>query len=190
MDKTENNYISSLELENHSELLRRVRERTTGTRSSYTANNLARVKPIIDKLLNSQKDMLITAEETGYKVNTLYVKLMDGFKFLVDNSIEYGSIYAELRSQVAIRKTETGVLIYFKDTLRNQIKAKELEYNFKDPSVWRKEFLTWLQTAKDMDTWRKENLVIKPEDIEWLEEKQKTTDFEFDTAEDKLTIIR
>jgi len=41
-----------------------------------------------------------------------------------------------------------------------------------------------------MDTWRKENLVIKPEDIKWLEEKQKITDFEFDTAEDKLTIIR
>tara|TARA_R100000742_G_C4260352_1_gene78172 strand:- start:440 stop:1012 length:573 start_codon:yes stop_codon:yes gene_type:complete len=190
MDKTENNYISSLELKNHSELLRRVRERTVSSRSTYTANNLAKVKPIIDKLLNNQKDILVTSEETGYTANTLYVKLVDGFKFLVDNSTEYGPIYAELRSQVSLKKTDTGVLIYFKDTLRNQIKAKELEYNFKDSSVWRRELLAWLQTAEDMDTWRKENLVIKPEDIKWLEEKQKITDFEFDTAEDKLTIIR
>jgi len=153
-------------LQDHSALLRKLRSRSSISRSTYTPTNAHKVKPIIDKLLDGNTDILVTAEETGYKVNTLHVKLSDGFKFLVDNSTEYGPIYAELRTQVALRKTATGVLIYFKDTIRNQIKAKE------------------------MDTFRRENLIIKHEDIKWLEEQQKLVDFEFDTVKDTLSVVR
>jgi hypothetical protein len=144
----------------------------------------------LDKLLEGQNDILVTAEETGYTPNTLHVKLSDGFKFLVDNSTEYGPIYAELRTQIALRKTDTGVLIYFKDTLRNQIKAKELQYEFADSKVWKAELLAWLQDAKEMDTFKRENIIIKHEDIKWLEEQQKLVDFEFDTAKDTLKVAR
>ena len=177
-------------IQDHSELLRKLRSRSSVSRSTYSPTNAHKVKPIIDKLLEGQNDILVTAEETGYKVNTLHVKLSDGFKFLVDNSTEYGPIYAELRTQVALRKTETGVLIYFKDTLRNQIKAKELQYEFADSSVWKAELLAWLQDAKELDTFKRTSLIIKKEDIEWLEEQQKLVDFEFDTTEASLNVIR
>ena len=177
-------------LQNHSELLRKMRSKGSARRSTYSPTNAHKIKPIIDKLLDGKSDILVTAEETGYTVNTLYVKLTDGLKFLVDNSTEYGPIYAELRTQVAFRKTDTGVLIYFKDTLRNQIKAKELQYEFADSKVWKAELLAWLQDAKEMDTFKRENIIVKHEDIKWLEEQQKLVDFEFDTAKDTLSVVR
>ena len=182
--------MSEKTLEDHSNLLRRLRSRPSPARSSYSASSTAKVKPVLDRLLDGRNDILVTAEETGYTVNTLYVKLVDGLKFLVDNSEEYGSVYAELRSQISMRKTDTGVLIYFKDTVRNLIKEKELKYDYADSSVWRGELLTWLQTAQDMETWKRDNLVLKEEDLRWLEEQQKTIDFEFDTAQDRLAVIR
>ena len=177
-------------LEDHSNLLRKMRTKGIARRSTYSPTNAYKVKPILDKLLDGQKDMLVTAEDTGYTVNTLYVKLTDGFKFLVDNSTEYGPVYAELRTQVSFRKTDTGILIYFKDTTRNQIKARELQYEFADSKVWKAEFLAWLQDAKEMDTFQRENLIIKHEDIKWLEEQQKLVDFEFGTAKDALNAVR
>ena len=177
-------------LQDHSELLRKMRSRSSISRSTYSPTNAHKVKPIIDKLLEGNTDILVTAEETGYKVNTLHVKLSDGFKFLVDNSTEYGPIYAELRTQVALRKTDTGVLIYFKDTLRNQIKAKEMKYDFADSKVWKAELLAWLQDAKEMATFRRENVIVKHEDIKWLEEQQKLVDFEFETTKDTLSVVR
>ena len=167
-----------------------MRSRGSARRSTYSPTNAHKIKPIIDRLLDGNTDVLITAKETGYTVNTLYVKLSDGLKFLVDNSTEYGPIYAELRTKVAFRKTDTGVLIYFRDTVRNQIKAKELQYDFADSKVWKAEFLAWLQDAKEMDTFRRENLIIKHEDIKWLEEQQKLVDFEFDTVKDTLSAVR
>ena len=177
-------------LQDHSELLRQMRKRVATSRSTYSPTNAQRVKPIIDKLLEGQNDVLITAKETGYTVGTLHVKLTDGFKFLVDNSEEYGPIYGELRTQVALRKTETGVLIYFKDTIRNRMKAEALNYQHTDPSVWRSELLTWLQSAKEMDKFEREKLIINSEDIEWLKEQQKLTEFEFSTENDSLVVIR
>ena len=41
-----------------------------------------------------------------------------------------------------------------------------------------------------MDTFRRENLIIKHEDIKWLEEQQKLVDFEFDTVKDTLSVVR
>ena len=177
-------------IQNHSELLRKIRSKGSASRSTYSPTNAHKVKPILDKLLDGQNDILVTAEETGYTPNTLYVKLADGFKFLVDNSTEYGPIYAELRTQVALRKTDTGVLIYFKDTLRNQIKAKELQYEFADSKVWKAELLAWLQDAKEMDTFKRDRIIVKQEDIKWLEEQQKLVDFEFDTVKDTLKVVR
>jgi hypothetical protein len=177
-------------LEDHSNLLRKMRTKGIARRSTYSPTNAYKVKPILDKLLDGQKDMLVTAEDTGYTVNTLYVKLTDGFKFLVDNSTEYGPVYAELRTQVSFRKTDTGILIYFKDTTRNQIKARELQYEFADSSVWRTELLAWLQDAKELDTFNKENIMVNSEDIKWLEEQQKLIDFLFDTDGSSLNVAR
>ena len=177
-------------LEDHSNLLRKLRTRSPSNRSTYSPTNTHKVKPIIDKLLDGRNDILVTAEETGYTVTTLYVKLIDGFKFLVDNSTEYGPIYAELRPQVSLRKTDTGVLIYFKDTLRNQIKARELQHEFADSSIWKAELLAWLQNAKEMDNFNKENIKVDKEDTKWLEEQQKLVDFLFDTDGSSLNIVR
>jgi len=167
-----------------------MRSRGSARRSTYSPTNAHKIKPIVDRLLDGNTDVLVTAKETGYTVNTLYVKLADGLKFLVDNSTEYGPIYVELRTQIALRKTDTGVLIYFKDTLRNQIKAKEMKYDFADSKVWKAELLAWLQDAKEMATFRRENVIVKHEDIKWLEEQQKLVDFEFDTTKDTLSVVR
>jgi hypothetical protein len=177
-------------LEDHSDLLRKIRTKPAARRSTYSPTNACKVKPILDKLLDGQKDILVTAEETGYTVNTLYVKLTDGFKFLVDNSTEYGPVYAELRTQVSFRKTDTGILIYFKDTTRNQIKARELQHEFADSSIWKAELLTWLQGAKEMDNFNRENIKVDKEDTKWLEEQQKLVDFIFDTDGSSLNIVR
>ena len=167
-----------------------MRSKSSISRSTYSPTNAHKVKPILDKLLDGQNDILVTAEETGYTPNTLHVKLSDGFKFLVDNSTEYGPIYGELRTQVALRRTNTGVLIYFKDTTRNQIKARELQYEFADSSVWKGELLAWLQNAEEMDTFNRENVKVDAKDVKWLEDQQKLVDFEFDTDNGSLNIVR
>ena len=190
MDNTSEAHKREATLEDHSNLLRKIRTKPAARRSTYSPTNAYKIKPILDKLLDGQKDMLITAEDTGYTVNTLYVKLLDGFKFLVDNSTEYGPIYAELRTQVSFRKTDTGVLIYFKDTTRNQVKARELQHEFADSSVWKTELLTWLQDAKELDTFNKENIMVSKEDIKWLYEQQKLIDFLFDTDGSSLNVAR
>lgn len=190
MDNTSEAHKREATLEDHSNLLRKIRTKPAARRSTYSPTNAYKIKPILDKLLDGQKDMLITAEDTGYTVNTLYVKLTDGFKFLVDNSTEYGPIYAELRTQVSFRKTDTGVLIYFKDTTRNQVKARELQHEFADSSVWKTELLTWLQDAKELDTFNKENIMVSKEDIKWLYEQQKLIDFLFDTDGSSLNVAR
>ena len=177
-------------LEDHSDLLRKLRTKPVARRSTYSPTNAYKIKPILDKLLDGQKDIVVTAEETGYTVNTLYVKLTDGFKFLVDNSTEYGPIYADLRTQVSFRKTNAGVLIYYKDTTRNQIKAKELQHEFADSSVWKGELLAWLQTAEELDTFNRENVRVDTKDTKWLEDQQKLVDFEFDTDNGALNVVR
>jgi len=190
MDNTNEAYKRETTLEDHSNLLHKIRTKPVARRSTYSPTNAYKIKPILDKLLDGQKDMLVTSEDTGYTVNTLYVKLTDGFKFLVDNSTEYGPIYAELRTQVSFRKTDTGILIYFKDTTRNQIKARELQYEFADSSIWKAELLTWLQNAKELDTFNKENIMVNKEDIKWLGEQQKLVDFLFDTDGSSLNVAR
>jgi len=189
MDNT-NKLHEETTLEDHSNLLRKIRTKGTARRSTYSPTNAHKIKPILDKLLDGQKDMLVTAEDTGYTANTLYVKLLDGFKFLVDNSTEYGPIYAELRTQVSFRKTNAGVLIYFKDTTRNQIRAKELQHEFADSSVWKAELLAWLQDAKEMDTFNRENIIINKADTNWLEAQKKLVDFEFDSDGSSLKVVR
>jgi hypothetical protein len=81
-------------------------------------------------------------------------------------------------------------LIYFKDTTRNQIKARELQYEFADSSIWKAELLTWLQNAKELDTFNKENIMVNKEDIKWLGEQQKLVDFLFDTDGSSLNVAR
>tara|TARA_R110000822_G_scaffold43327_6_gene117068 strand:- start:1282 stop:1911 length:630 start_codon:yes stop_codon:yes gene_type:complete len=190
MDNTNTPHRRESALEDHSNLLRKIRTKPAARRSTYSPTNAYKIKPILDKLLDGQKDMLITADDTGYTVNTLYVKLLDGFKFLVDNSTEYGPIYADLRTQVSFRKTSAGVLIYYKDTTRNQLKAIELQHEFADSSVWKGELLTWLQTAEEMDTFNRENVRVDTGDTKWLEDQQKLVDFEFDTGNGSLNVVR
>ena len=190
MDNTNEAHKREATLEDHSDLLRKIRTKPAARRSTYSPTNAYKIKPILDKLLDGQKDMLITAKDTGYTVNTLYVKLTDGFKFLVDNSTKYGPIYADLRTQVSFRKTSAGVLIYYKDTTRNQIKARELQYEFADSSVWKGELLAWLQTAEELDTFNRENVRVDTKDTKWLEEQQKLVDFEFDTDNGALNVVR
>jgi hypothetical protein len=81
-------------------------------------------------------------------------------------------------------------LIYFKDTTRNQVKARELQHEFADSSVWKTELLTWLQDAKELDTFNKENIMVNKEDIKWLYEQQKLIDFLFDTDGSSLNVAR
>ena len=81
-------------------------------------------------------------------------------------------------------------MIYFKDTTRNQIKARELQYEFADSSVWKGELLAWLQNAKEMETFNRENVKVDAKDVKWLEDQQKLVDFEFDADSDSLNIVR
>ena len=79
--------------------------------SSYSPNAAKQVQPILDRLLETGKDVYISSQETGFTPNTLYVKFNDGFKFIIDNFDD--NKYVILRSRIAFRKLDNGILAYF-----------------------------------------------------------------------------
>ena len=58
-------------------------------RSSYSPNAAKQVQPILDRLLETGKDVYVSSQETGFTPNTLYVKFNDGFKFIVELEYEF-----------------------------------------------------------------------------------------------------
>lgn len=141
-------------------------------RSSYNAANAETIKPILDKLLNDPKDVFVPCDGTGYAANTLYVKLNDGLKWLMDNDDKDSNTYRLLRTQICIRKLTEGCLIYFKEGLRKlrqqDLKVKELEIATNDSIKWRHDILTWLQSARDGEIFSRENIAISEDDKRWV----------------------
>ena len=56
--------------------------------------------------------------------------------------------------------------------------------------MWKGELLAWLQNAKEMETFNRENVKVDAKDVKWLEDQQKLVDFEFDADSDSLNIVR
>ena len=124
-------------------------EKAKPNRSTYSPNAAKQVQPILDRLIETGQDVYVNAQQTGYTANTLYVKFNDGFKFILDNFDE--DKYSILRTKVAIRKTDDGIIIYFKETINNSLKSKAIDYEFNDSMTWKNDLETWYKTAKDTE---------------------------------------
>tara|TARA_B100000700_G_C15037938_1_gene853718 strand:- start:1776 stop:2141 length:366 start_codon:yes stop_codon:yes gene_type:complete len=97
--------------------------------------------------------------------NTLYVKFNDGFKFIIDNFNE--DKYTLLRPRVAVRKMDNGILVYFKDTTKNTMALREIEYEFNDSIKWKNDLETWYKTAKDSELFER-SVAVNNDDKEWV----------------------
>ena len=134
-------------------------------RSSYSPNAAKQVQPILDSLLETGKDVYISSQETGFTPNTLYVKFNDGFKFIIDNFDD--NKYVILRSRIAFRKLDNGILAYFKDVVKNRMTLRELEYEFNDSIRWKNDLEAWYKTAKDSELFER-SVAVNPDDKEWI----------------------
>jgi hypothetical protein len=134
-------------------------------RSTYSPNAAKQVQPILDRLIETGQDVYVNAQQTGYTTNTLYVKFNDGFKFILDNFDE--EKYALLRNKVAIRKTDDGIIIYFKGTIQNALKSKVMDYEFNNSIAWKNELETWYKTAKDTELFER-NVSVSEADREFV----------------------
>ena len=134
-------------------------------RSSYSPNAAKQVQPILDSLLETGKDVYISSQETGFTPNTLYVKFNDGFKFIIDNFDD--NKYVILRSRIAFRKLDNGILAYFKDVVKNRMTLRELEYEFNDSIRWKNDLEAWYKTAKDSELFER-SVAVNPDDKEWV----------------------
>ena len=155
-------------------------------RSSYSPNAAKQVQPILDRLLETGKDVYISSQETGFTPNTLYVKFNDGFKFIIDNFDD--NKYVILRSRIAFRKLDNGILAYFKDVVKNRMTLRELEYEFNDSIRWKNDLETWYKTAKDSELFER-SVAVSPTDKEWVYNLV-TSDSEVEVTESKVRVMK
>ena len=142
-----------------------IEQKPKPNRSTYSPNAAKQVQPILDRLIETGQDVYVNAKQTGYTANTLYVKFNDGFKFILDNFDE--DKYSILRTKVAIRKTDDGIIIYFKETINNSLKSKAIDYEFNDSITWKNELETWYKTAKDTELFER-NVSVSEADREFV----------------------
>jgi len=161
-------------------------ENTGINRSSYSPNAAKQVQPILDRLLETGKDVYISSQETGFTPNTLYVKFNDGFKFIIDNFDD--NKYVILRSRIAFRKLDNGILAYFKDVAKNRMTLRELEYEFNDSIRWKNDLETWYKTAKDSELFER-SVAVNPNDKEWIYNLV-SSDSEVDVTESKVRVMK
>jgi len=155
-------------------------------RSSYSPNAAKQVQPILDSLLETGKDVYISSQETGFTPNTLYVKFNDGFKFIIDNFDD--NKYVILRSRIAFRKLDNGILAYFKDVVKNRMTLRELEYEFNDSIRWKNELEAWYKTAKDSELFER-SVAVNPDDKEWIYNLV-SSDSEVEVTESKVRVMK
>lgn len=141
-------------------------------RSSYTKDTAAMVQPIMDKLLGDGGDVFVPASSTGYSSNTLYGKLNDGLLWLMHNTAETNKneAYRMLRTQVSMRKMDDGVLIYFKEAIRDIKRTPSkpvLEGIAADGVKWRHDLLSWLQRAQEGEMF-KADVTTDDDDQRWV----------------------
>ena len=155
-------------------------------RSSYSPNAAKQVQPILDSLLETGKDVYISSQETGFTPNTLYVKFNDGFKFIIDNFDD--NKYVILRSRIAFRKLDNGILAYFKDVVKNRMTLRELEYEFNDSIRWKNDLEAWYKTAKDSELFER-SVAVNPDDMEWVYNLV-SSDSEVEVTESKVRVMK
>ena len=155
-------------------------------RSSYSPNAAKQVQPILDSLLETGKDVYISSQETGFTPNTLYVKFNDGFKFIIDNFDD--NKYVILRSRIAFRKLDNGILAYFKDVIKNRMTLRELEYEFNDSIRWKNDLETWYKIAKDSELFER-SVAVNPDDKEWVYNLV-SSDSEVEVTESKVRVMK
>ena len=155
-------------------------------RSSYSPNAAKQVQPILDRLLETGKDVYVSSQETGFTPNTLYVKFNDGFKFIIDNFDD--NKYVILRSRIAFRKLDNGILAYFKDVVKNRMTLRELEYEFNDSIRWKNDLETWYKTAKDSELFER-SVAVSPNDKEWIYNLV-SSDSEVEVTESKVRVMK
>ena len=155
-------------------------------RSSYSPNAAKQVQPILDSLLETGKDVYISSQETGFTPNTLYVKFNDGFKFIIDNFDD--NKYVILRSRIAFRKLDNGILAYFKDVVKNRMTLRELEYEFNDSIRWKNDLEAWYKTAKDSELFER-SVAVNPDDKEWVYNLV-SSDSEVEVTESKVRVMK
>ena len=161
-------------------------ENTGINRSSYSPNAAKQVQPILDRLLETGKDVYISSQETGFTPNTLYVKFNDGFKFIIDNFDD--NKYVILRSRIAFRKLDNGILAYFKDVVKNRMTLRELEYEFNDSIRWKNDLEAWYKTAKDSELFER-SVAVNPDDKEWVYNLV-SSDSEVEVTESKVRVMK
>ncbi len=148
-------------------------------RSTYTEGSAESVKPILDKLMNDPTDVFVPSVGSGYTVRTLYCKINDAIKWLMQNTDEpERSEYCLLRSQVSIRAVHdsdnSGVLIYFKEGMRKLRQksgdGRSLEFATTDSGKWRHDVIRWLKSAKDGDMFESGTLeeFLTEQDEAWI----------------------
>ena len=140
-------------------------------RSSYTKETAAMVQPIMDKMLGDGSDVFVPASNTGYSPNTLYGKLNDGLLWLMHNdATDKNEAYRMLRTQVSMRKMDAGVLIYFKEAIRDIKRTPNkpaLEGVTADGVKWRHDLLSWLQRAQEGEMF-KADVTTDDDDQRWV----------------------
>lgn len=163
-------------------------------RSSYSEINAESIKPVIIKLQDSEQDVFISARNSGYSVNTLYVKFNDGLKWLIDN-IKDDNTYKDIRTRVSVRKLEDGILVYFKNSYRVRSGrpplTPDLAYTTDNKSLWRGEIKCWLEKAKE-GTLYEQTIILDEEDRQWIENTVSalTPDAELEFKDNKVRILR
>lgn len=149
----------------HPPIYNKRRHSDPACRSTYSPAAAQEFKPLFDTMIASLKDVLLTETQTGYRANTLYIKVNDALKWLLENDPDKDK-YALFRTRIAVKKLPEGVRIEYKRTISHILqRAAETGHSL----TWKDDFLKWVETAQPYEIFDRKNVLVTPEQKKFVE---------------------
>jgi hypothetical protein len=135
--------------------------------SYYTEDYGKMVQRIADKMIESKHPMVIRLDTQSCTMNTLYLRVNQGFRYLADNMDSDGKYKKFLCSVRISRKSGEGLSIEFKDSAEDLI-AEDF-VSEKDMPKWKAQLDEYLESDNpEAEPFHKTGLLLNPEDIRQL----------------------
>lgn len=172
-------------------------------RSTYTVANAEIFKPYFDKAINTGEDVCIFYRDfIIYAPQTLYRKVADARKFLIDNANtdEERIRYGMLRAQTTLKlsdKIDEGIWISFSGKrytsrlgkMSTSTKLAVEEAKDRQQIGWQEQFYNWLESGEE-GVFNLSGLALTKEEIFKVEEVCRTHLLEYKVNSTLIRVVR
>lgn len=146
-------------------------EESKSVKSYYTEKEAKELIPIIDAMMVDKEDREFRFEDFSayWKPNTVWIKLNQALKYLVDHLDTEDHKYRSFRDQIQVRRTKNGVLFHWVSdasyTNRSWV-AHKINPNIL--AEYKQKVYSFMENSKPGEYLHLENLSLSPHEIEDL----------------------